>query len=89
MRALGDDSRVQVHVRVGGTSFYEDRRIILSGVHVIMGVGDGVLKSWLMPYMSLLLIYGIQLLPCFLLECWRLGVGAFDTDSTRRRMPFQ
>ena len=50
---------------------------------LFLDVGDGVSKPWSIPCMSLLLIYGIQLPPCFQLEYWRLGVGSFDADSIR------
>ncbi|KAI3934808.1 hypothetical protein MKW98_026216 [Papaver atlanticum] len=37
MRALGDYLRVKVHACVGGSSVKEDQRILLSGVHVVVG----------------------------------------------------
>ncbi|MFS7945691.1 Eukaryotic initiation factor 4A-9 [Helianthus anomalus] len=37
MRALGDYLGVKVHVCVGGTSVREDQRILLAGVHVVVG----------------------------------------------------
>ena len=37
MRALGDYLGVKVHACVGGTSVREDQRILLSGVHVVVG----------------------------------------------------
>ncbi|XP_028074213.1 eukaryotic initiation factor 4A-15-like isoform X5 [Camellia sinensis] len=37
MRALGEFLGVKVHACVGGTSVREDKRILLSGVHVVVG----------------------------------------------------
>ncbi|XAR69235.1 RNA helicase [Bertholletia excelsa] len=37
MRALGDYLGVKVHKCVGGTSVHEDKRILSSGVHVVVG----------------------------------------------------
>lgn len=37
MRALGDYLGVKVHACVGGTSVREDQRILLAGVHVVVG----------------------------------------------------
>ncbi|KAH8956465.1 hypothetical protein BDL97_07G040200, partial [Sphagnum fallax] len=37
MRALGEYLQVKVHACVGGTSVREDRRILQSGVHVVVG----------------------------------------------------
>lgn len=37
MRALGDYLEVKVHACVGGTSVRDDQRILMSGVHVVVG----------------------------------------------------
>ncbi|KAH9304208.1 hypothetical protein KI387_008612, partial [Taxus chinensis] len=37
MRAIGDYLQVKVHACVGGTSIREDQRILLSGVHIVVG----------------------------------------------------
>ena len=37
MRALGDYLQVKVHACVGGTSVRDDQRILMSGVHVVVG----------------------------------------------------
>ncbi|XP_057957825.1 eukaryotic initiation factor 4A-8-like isoform X2 [Malania oleifera] len=37
MRALGSYFGVQVHACVGGTSVHEDKRILSSGIHVVVG----------------------------------------------------
>eukprot|EP00249_Psilotum_nudum_P007899 c20900_g3_i1 orf=172-684(+) len=37
MRALGDYLQVKVHACVGGTSVREDQRILMNGVHVVVG----------------------------------------------------